>query len=239
MKIWFCKALRQFIRTLYIKLRQICRSPRHQDIKGGRIRTAALVLNFGARCSWLVNITPRLFYPREIPYCPPNRRLDGILSKYVLSGEEKNSLACRDSNLGPCSSSPSRHTDYVILSSMMNYDDYKLLNYAVSAIISFIVTGPIKLIVDYVFLLYSETIFSFGLHTPSSAFKQHKIDFISFRRCKQTCKVNIMVGSALCHSPKICFNFESTINKVNKKEIFFLNSNILLGKTAIEVSILE
>jgi len=166
------------------------------------------------------NITPRLFYPWEKPHCPLNRRLDGILSKYVRFGEEKNALACRYSNLGPCSSSPSRHTDYVIPSSMMNYEGYKPLSYAISAIISYIVTGPNKLNVDYV-LLYSETIFSFGLHTPSSAFKQDKIDFTSFRNCKLTYKMDIMVGWALCHSPKICFNFKSTRNKVNKEETFF------------------
>jgi len=36
-----------------------------------------------------VNITPRLFYPREKPLCPLNRRQDGILRKYVHFEEEK------------------------------------------------------------------------------------------------------------------------------------------------------
>jgi len=170
--------------------------PRHKEWK---IRTAPLVLNLGARCSWLVNITPRLFYPRYKPHWPLNRRLVGILSKYVRFGEEKNILACRDSNPEPCISSPSRHTHYVIPSSMMNYEGYKSLNYAISATISYIVTVTNKPKVDNV-LLYSETIFSFGLHTPSSTFKQDKIDFTSFGRCKQTYKMDITVGSALCRS---------------------------------------
>jgi len=35
------------------------------------------------------------------------------------------------------------------------------------------------------------------------------------------CKLDIMVGSALCHNPKICLIFKSTKNKVNKEETFF------------------
>jgi hypothetical protein len=107
---------------------------------------------------------------------------------------------------------------------MINYDVYKLLNYTVSAIIDYIVTGPNTLLYLWLTVVYCyipRQYFLFGLH-KSSADKQDKIDVIDFSFCKQTCKMDIMLRPTLRHSPKICFNFKSTISKFKKGDFFWI-----------------
>ena len=75
---------------------------------------APLIRNLGTDAGLWSTSSAGHFCPRNGPPCPLNWRLRGFRSQFGLSGEEKISGLCRDSNRGSSSQQPSHYTGYSV-----------------------------------------------------------------------------------------------------------------------------